>query len=172
MVKEGSHSWHRFTLIQVFYSSLCIFVKSARLKVTSMRTIRGNKLLFILVIFLPSVLKAQEKQGASAEELANKLSNPVASLIIVPFKIILTMELELTTAQNTQWIFGRLFRSLLTRSSILITRYIIPIVDQHDITGEGEDQFGLGDATISGFFSPGDSKNGWIGEQVRHFQLR
>jgi len=67
-----------------------------------MRTIRGNKLLFILVIFLPSVLKAQEKQGASAEELANKLSNPVASLIIVPFKIILTMELELTTAQNRQ----------------------------------------------------------------------
>jgi hypothetical protein len=51
-----------------------------------MRKIRGNNLLFILVIFLPSVLKAQEKQGASAEELANKLSNPVASLISVPFQ--------------------------------------------------------------------------------------
>jgi len=35
----------------------------------------------------------------------------------------------------------------------LITRYVIPIVDQHDITGEGEDEFGLSDATISGFFS-------------------
>jgi len=51
-----------------------------------MRMIRGNKLLFILVNFLPSVLKAKEKQGASAEELANKLSNPVASLISVPFQ--------------------------------------------------------------------------------------
>ena len=43
----------------------------------------------------------------------------------------------------------------------LITRYIIPVVDQHDITGEGEDQFGLSDATINGFFSPIDRKK-WV----------
>jgi len=33
----------------------------------------------------------------------------------------------------------------------LVTRYVVPIVDQHLIAGEGEDEFGLCDATISGF---------------------
>lgn len=43
---------------------------------------------------------------------------------------------------------------LLSPKLNLITRYVIPIVDQHDVTGKGEDEFGLSDATISGLFSP------------------
>ncbi|HEX4850894.1 MAG TPA: hypothetical protein VFV08_08820, partial [Puia sp.] len=44
----------------------------------------------------------------------------------------------------------------------LITRYIFPIIDQHDVTGELTHQFGLSDATLSAFFAPADSKNGLI----------
>jgi len=44
----------------------------------------------------------------------------------------------------------------------LITQYIIPIVDQHDVSGDGKDQYGLSNATISGFFSSAASKNGLI----------
>jgi len=126
-----------------------------------MRKIRGNKLLFILVIFLPSVLKAQ-KQGASAEELANKLSNPVASLISVPFQN--NVDYGIGTYHGSKYTvnFQPVVPITLNPKLNLITRYIIPIVDQHDLTGEGEDQFGLSDATISAFFSPEDSKNGWI----------
>jgi hypothetical protein len=30
----------------------------------------------------------------------------------------------------------------------LITRYIVPIVDQHDVTGHDTHEFGLSDATV------------------------
>jgi len=125
----------------------------------------------VFVINLPFFIKAQEK-GSSAEELANKLSNPVASLISVPFQNNVDYGIGAYHGSKYTLNFQPVVPIPLNPKINLITRYIIPIVDQHDITGEGEDQFGLGDATISGFFSPGDSKNGWIGEQVRHFQLR
>src|SRR5262249_29120072 len=44
----------------------------------------------------------------------------------------------------------------------LITRYIIPVVDQRDITGENTGEFGLSDATVSAWFSPAQPNNGWI----------
>jgi hypothetical protein len=40
---------------------------------------------------------------------------------------------------------------LLSPKLNLITRYVIPIVDQHDITCEGEDEFGLSDAPSAVF---------------------
>ncbi len=112
---------------------------------------------------LPTLfLNAQEKPGGSAQELADKLNNPVANMISVPFQ------------NNVDWGIGPYKGSKYTLNFQpvvpielnpkwnLITRYIIPIVDQHDISGEGESQFGLSDATISAFFSPVGSNSGWI----------
>ncbi len=42
----------------------------------------------------------------------------------------------------------------------LITRVILPVVTQYNITAPGDRQNGLGDAVVSGFFSPSHSKNG------------
>jgi hypothetical protein len=111
----------------------------------------GNPLQLIMMIFVPSFLTAQKK-GASAEELANKLSNPVASLISVPFQS--NVDYGIGTYHGSKYTlnFQPVVPIALSPTLNLITRYIIPIVDQHDITGEGEDQFGLSDATISGFF--------------------
>ena len=115
----------------------------------------------VFVINLPFFIKAQEK-GSSAEELANKLSNPVASLISVPFQN--NVDYGIGTYHGSKYTlnFQPVVPITLSPKLNLITRYIIPIVDQHDITGEGEGQFGLSDATISGFFSPVASKSGWI----------
>ena len=54
----------------------------------------------VFVINLPFFIKAQEK-GSSAEELANKLSNPVASLISVPFQNNVDYGMELTGSKCT-----------------------------------------------------------------------
>jgi hypothetical protein len=44
----------------------------------------------------------------------------------------------------------------------LISRIIVPIISQYNITGIGEQQSGLSDIVASGFISPKESKNGFI----------
>ena len=126
------------------------------------RYLWNNILLFIVMITMASLLNAQEKKGAGAEELANKLSNPVAGLVSVPFQSNIDYGIGNYNGSNYTLNVQPVVPISLSPNLNLITRYIIPIVDQHDVTGEGEDQFGLSDATISAFFSPVDSKNGWI----------
>ena len=93
---------------------------------------------------------AQEKTGASAQKVSDKLSNPVASLISVPFQN--NIDYGIGTYHGSKYTlnFQPVIPSSLSPKLNLITRYIIPIVDQHDVTGEGQDEFGLSDATISG----------------------
>ena len=118
---------------------------------------------FLLIIMLSSFFtSAQEKMGSSAQELSDKLSNPVASLISVPFQNNVDYGIGIYHGSRYTLNFQPVIPISLSRTLNLITRYIIPIVDQHDVSGEGEDQFGLGDATLSGFFSPAASKNGLI----------
>jgi len=69
------------------FIQVCAYLwKSARLKVTSMRKIRGNKLLLIQVIFLPSVLKTQEKQGPAPKNSPISYPIPLQAWSVCPFK--------------------------------------------------------------------------------------
>src|SRR5215471_17574468 len=108
-----------------------------------------------------SAMHAQEKQGASAQELADKLANPISSLISVPLQSNVDYGIGPHNGSKYTLNFQPVVPFKLTPNLNLITRYIFPIVDQHDMTSEGEDQFGLSDATISAFFSPSKVKNGW-----------
>jgi hypothetical protein len=97
-------------------------------------------------------------------ELAKQLANPIASLISLPIQLNwdddigpadggtrLTMNVQpvIPFSLNDDW--------------NLISRTILPLVDQHDIFPGSGDQFGLGDTVQSLFFSPkAPSGRGWI----------
>jgi len=95
-----------------------------------------------------------EQAAASADDLAQQLQNPVASLIQVPiqtnldfgigpddgFRITSNIQPVVPIPVNDKW--------------NVISRTILPVIYQSDVTGPGQSEFGLGDTVQSFFFSP------------------
>jgi len=95
-----------------------------------------------------------------AAELAKKLANPIASLISVPFQNNTLYGIGANNGTQNVMNFQPVIPIKLSESLNLITRWIFPLVTQYNLTGENTSQSGLGDATISAFFSPSHTKNG------------
>jgi hypothetical protein len=115
--------------------------------------------LFISVsIFISGAVWADE-----GEELAKKLSNPVASLISVPIQANYDENIGLNN-EGSVWRINiqPVIPITLNEEWNLISRTILPIIDQDDVPVEGMGESGIGDIVQSLFFSPNTPTSGGL----------
>ncbi|PWJ38540.1 hypothetical protein [Sediminitomix flava] len=105
---------------------------------------------------------AQDGDEHSKAELAQKLANPVSNLISVPMMQYMDFGIGEHNGSRYQLQMQPVIPAKISDDINLITRAIIPIVSQHNVTGAGNTEAGLGDIVLSGFFSPSKMKNGFI----------
>jgi hypothetical protein len=120
-------------------------------------------MLFFVMIASSLVIPAWAQDDKSAE-LAKKLANPIASLISVP----LQYNYDNYSGLNDHASVSRLNIQPVIPFSLnenwnLITRTIVPVIDQQDFPLKDMNKSGLGDIMASQFFSPkSPTAGGWI----------
>ena len=111
-----------------------------------------------------TMLLAASTAFADDADIAKQLANPVAALISVPIQM--NYDTNYGVAED-----GSVLRVnvqpvipiTLNEDWNLISRTILPIVDQNDFPFPGVSEFGLGDTVQSVFFSPkAPTASGWI----------
>jgi hypothetical protein len=92
--------------------------------------------------------------------LAKKLANPIASLISLPFQS--NFDHGIGTLRGSRYTLNvqPVIPVALNKNLNLITRVILPVVSQYNITGQAKHESGIADVVASAFFSPSNSKNG------------
>ena len=124
---------------------------------------KGNRILIwaALAVMLSQSHSAAAQAGSAApqepndgQQLAKQLSNPVASLISVPFQ----SNFDFRMGTGSGWRYTLNFQPVIpfaiNKRWNLISRTIVPIVHQSGVTGPYVSQSGIGDVVQSIFISP------------------
>lgn len=108
-------------------------------------------LIILLAVLLAVPASAQDKEA----ELAKKLANPVASLISVPFQANYDENIG-ANEEGSVWKINiqPVIPFSLNEEWNLISRTILPVIDQNDVPVQGTGESGIGDVLQSLFFSP------------------
>ncbi len=100
--------------------------------------------------------------GSSNSQLATKLTNPVADMISVPFQFNYATGMGGHDGSQTLLNFQPVIPFHLNEDWNLITRMVMPIIAQSDVTALNESQTFIGDSLFSFFLSPVKPIDGWI----------
>lgn len=120
-------------------------------------------LVFALIMLNGPMSFAQEEESTtSADELAKKLQNPVASLISVPFQGNFDFGIGPEDGSRFTMNFQPVIPISISEDWNLIGRMILPVISQNDVFGNSGRQTGLGDAVVSAFFSPKEPTSGGL----------
>lgn len=112
---------------------------------------------FTLILSNSNQSSAQKKTEPNAQELADKLSNPVSNIISVPFQNNTVWGIGPNNGVQNVLNFQPVIPLKITNGLSMINRVVVPIISQFNVTGLGESQNALSDIQYSIFFAPKSS---------------
>jgi hypothetical protein len=114
-------------------------------------------ILLTFAFFSANAAESGNEQESKTEELAKETQNPVANLISVPFQN--NFNFGIGPNDATQWVLNvqPVIPITLNKDWNLITRTIMPIINQPSFAPGIPSAFGLGDINPSLFLSPANA---------------
>lgn len=110
--------------------------------------------LFITNIFAQQKTSPETTEQLSEKEISKQIANPVSNLIGLPIKNSIDFGIgKMNGTRNTTNI-QPILPFKVSEKLYLVTRIVLPLVTQYNITYPGSRQSGLSDTQISAYFSP------------------